>query len=211
MQDVAGYHNIQSLLGFPRIFLFISHFQKSTPRSRNLANIPGVERCLTPTIWHHLLGVYSPLSSQHWWWSGWREHFPSLSASPPQPGDDLWWRWEKDKDKTSQWRALEFKIFPSDIWASRISFCWAEYLLSGFSLTVDCGCFLILLTSSSCIEITSCSKIRAGRGPPTVSTSAETTTLTQSGTTDYTLDTTPDCAPMLILNVKGWRYCCPVP
>ena len=134
MQDVAGYHNISShSWDFP---LYFSFSKLHTPLWKSCQHSWCWERCLTPTIWHHLLSIYSPLSSQHWWWSGWREHFPSLSASPPQPGDDLWWRWEKDKDKTSQWRPVEFKIFPSDIWASRISFCWAEYLLSGFRLTL---------------------------------------------------------------------------
>ena len=167
MQDVAGYHNIQSLLGFPRIFLFIFAVTKSTPRSGNIANIHSGERCLpdpnnlTSFVWH----LHPTQQSALMMIEGWTEHFPSLPACLPSHGGDLWSRWEKDKDKTVLSEA-EFKIVVTQWYLSLEDF----FLLSRIfvirfltdSAGLYCRCFLILLTSSSCIEITSCSKIRAG-------------------------------------------------
>ena len=66
--------------------------------------------------------------------------------------------------------------------------------------SVDCRCFLILLTSSSCsIEITSCSKIRAG--PQYFSGNNNSNSVW-----DYTGDTTPRCPPTheKMFNVLIW-------
>ena len=166
MQDVAGYHNIQSLLGFPRIFLFIFYFKKIHIFSVNIGNIHEGEPSLTPNnltsfVWH----LHPTQQSALMMIEGWTEHFPSLPACLPSHRGDLWSRWEKDKDKTVLSEA-EFKIVVTQWYLSREDF----FLLSRIfvirfltdSAGLYCRCFLILLTSSSCIEITSCSKIRAG-------------------------------------------------
>ena len=158
MQDVAGYHNIQSLLGLSMIFLFTFQFKKCCQHSgqRNISDPNNLTSLML-----HLFGIYIPLSPD--------DDRDEQNTFPPQsPGTGMIYDLGEIKIKTNLWvKWSEVKRYSkyfsaSDIWASRISFCWAEYLLSGFSLTVGCGCFLILLTSRSCIEITSCSKIRAG-------------------------------------------------
>ena len=60
MQDVAGYHNIQSLLGLPMIFLFIFRFKKCCQHSgqRNISDPNNLT-----TLMLHLFGIYIPLST----------------------------------------------------------------------------------------------------------------------------------------------------
>ena len=128
IQDGAGYHNIQSILRLHNIFSSLN--TKSTPGIKILPILTrGKYLSVTPTIWHHLFGIYihSVVSTE-----GWTQHFsPSL---PPQATGMIYGLGERKIKTKYHWVKWNSKYFPtSDIWASRISFCWAEYLLSGLT------------------------------------------------------------------------------
>ena len=70
---------------------------------------------LTPTIWHHLFGIYihSAVSTDE----DRGEHNTFLPPYLTSHRNDLWSGWEKDKDKIPL-SQVEFKIFPNQWYLS---------------------------------------------------------------------------------------------